>query len=261
MARIRSVKPGFCKSEAINELSMEAELHFIKLWTYADDEGRGLDNPKLIKGECWPLRDQVKPATVEAYQAELARKGRIVRYSECGKRYFQVVNWLEHQKPQHPKPSEYPTPPEQDRSNPEMPHENGSTPHEGSPENAPVVVVGEVVGEGEGVGAAPMALVLVSPEDPPEPSFEDFWTVYPRKRDKGHAKTAWERAVKKASASVIYFAAERLAASRGDPQFIPYPATWLNGEGWLDEPEQPHRSLPKAAPSIMSYADEYGIRL
>lgn len=24
-----------------------------------------------------------------------------------------------------------------------------------------------------------------------------------------------------------------------EPQFIPYPATWLNGERWLDEDDQP----------------------
>ena len=27
-----------------------------------------------------------------------------------------------------------------------------------------------------------------------------------------------------------------------DKQFIPHPATWLNGERWLDEPEAPTKT-------------------
>ena len=32
--------------------------------------------------------------------------------------------------------------------------------------------------------------------------------------------------------------------ARGDPQFIPYPATWLNGARWEDEIEMP-AAVPK----------------
>jgi hypothetical protein len=165
MARIRSIKPGFGTSEAIAHLSLGCELHFAKLWTYADDEGRGLDNARLIKGAIWPLRDEVDVDQVEDWQGELARAGRIVRYEAIGKRYFQVVNWDEHQKPQHPKASEYPPPPVENahdgapsapesenglRPAPEPSHEADRKPHEASPKKPPVVVVGEGEGVGEG---------------------------------------------------------------------------------------------------------------
>jgi hypothetical protein len=165
VARIRSIKPGFGTSEAIAYLSLGCELHFAKLWTYADDEGRGLDNARLIKGAIWPLRDEVDVHQVEDWQCELDRAGRIVRYEEGGKRYFQVVNWDEHQKPQHPKASDYPPPPVENahddappapesenglRPAPEQSHEADRKHHEASPKKPPVVVVGEGEGEGEG---------------------------------------------------------------------------------------------------------------
>lgn len=146
MARIRSLKPGFCKSDSIAALPRDARLHFAMLWTYADDAGRGVDNPKLIKGELWPLDDDVTAEVVEGWQRVLHRHGRIVRYEVDGRRYFEVTNWSEHQKPQHPKDSELPG------SDAENAHEvspvTGEKPHEDAPVSptavAPVVVVGAV---------------------------------------------------------------------------------------------------------------------
>lgn len=150
MGRIRSIKPGFCTSEAIAELSLPCELHFAKLWTYCDDHGRALDNPRLIKAAIWPLRDEVGHAQVEAWQQELESKGRIVRYTVEGRNYFQVVNWEEHQKPQHPKASEFPVYSESPDLN-SKPHEDFSKSHEAPPEST--LGEGEGVGEGEGGSA------------------------------------------------------------------------------------------------------------
>lgn len=155
MARIRSLKPEFATSEAIAALSVPCRLHFALLWTYTDDAGRGIDNPRLIKAACWPLDDDMTPKKIEALQQELADNGRITRYEVAGKRYFEVTNWSEHQKPQHPKESALPPAPEK-------PHEDFMTAHDESPVSAPVVVVGEVEVEvvGEGGGADSVRLVF-----------------------------------------------------------------------------------------------------
>lgn len=70
--------------------------------------------------------------------------------------------------------------------------------------------------------------------------FEEFWEAYPKKKSKGYARKAWlkinpdDELFKK-----ILEALSR--AKRSDDwmkdagQFIPYPATWLNAEGWEDE--------------------------
>jgi hypothetical protein len=72
-------------------------------------------------------------------------------------------------------------------------------------------------------------------------AFDAFWAAYPRKIGKGQARTAWARAVKRADPATIIAAANEFGIERGnqDPKFTPYPATWLNGERWTDEPAKP----------------------
>jgi len=70
--------------------------------------------------------------------------------------------------------------------------------------------------------------------------FLRFWSVYPRKVSKGSAWRAWkkikspseiinqiESAIKEQSASIDW--------QKDNGQFIPHPATWLNGRRWEDE--------------------------
>ena len=74
--------------------------------------------------------------------------------------------------------------------------------------------------------------------------FAEFWQAYPRKVGKGAAWKAYAKAVAAASAVVVNEGARRLAADPYLPptQFVPYPATWLNREGWEDAP-YPEREL------------------
>jgi hypothetical protein len=70
--------------------------------------------------------------------------------------------------------------------------------------------------------------------------FEDFWKAYPKKRSKGDASKAW---AKLEPANGLYEAImEKLALlkeshewRKDSGQYVPYPATWLRAEGWLDE--------------------------
>ena len=112
MARIRSIKPGFCTSEDIAQLTIPCRLHFAMLWTYADDEGRGIDNPRLLKGALWPLDDHIDHAAIDAFHDELEHTHRIVRYELDGRRYFQINDFKKHQHPTRPVKSELPAPPE-----------------------------------------------------------------------------------------------------------------------------------------------------
>lgn len=114
MPRIRSIKPEFATSLAIAGLSIEARLHFVMLWTQADDEGRGIDEPRLLKAALWPLDDAMTTEKVDGLQAELERNGRIVRYEVAGRRYFEVANFAEHQHPQKKKVSGLPAPDDAD---------------------------------------------------------------------------------------------------------------------------------------------------
>jgi uncharacterized protein YdaU (DUF1376 family) len=72
-------------------------------------------------------------------------------------------------------------------------------------------------------------------------SFDRFWKAYPRKQNKGHAEKAWAKAIKLADPDQIISAVERSVWNE-DKQFIPHPASWLNGKRWEDElPNMPVR--------------------
>lgn len=70
-------------------------------------------------------------------------------------------------------------------------------------------------------------------------AFDTFYGAYPRKVGKETARKAFVAAVKRAGAAqVVVDGARRLAADPNLPEarFIPHPSTWLNRDGWLDEP-------------------------
>lgn len=104
MARIRTIKPEFWKSEAIAALDMFTRLTFIGLWTYVDDNGVGVDNYKLVAAELYGLEEDPREtrARVSRALASLHAAGRILRYTVAGKRYLSIVNWNEHQRIDRP---------------------------------------------------------------------------------------------------------------------------------------------------------------
>lgn len=67
--------------------------------------------------------------------------------------------------------------------------------------------------------------------------FEEFWSAYPKRVDKGHARTAYTKALKKTDDETLIAGAKRYAAVQagGDPKFTALPTTWLNGERWEDD--------------------------
>lgn len=73
-----------------------------------------------------------------------------------------------------------------------------------------------------------------------EDLFKEFYSVYPKKAEPLKARKAFDKAYAKFGDAVIE-GARRLAADPNLPpkQFIPYPATWLNSGGWMNEPYAP----------------------
>jgi hypothetical protein len=94
MARIRTVKPEFFRSDQIAECSALARLLFIALWCLADRRGRLEDRPKRIKAECLPYDD----ADANELLAELYRAKVIVRYRVGDQDLIQIVTFERHQR-------------------------------------------------------------------------------------------------------------------------------------------------------------------
>jgi Helix-turn-helix domain len=94
----------------------------------------------------------------------------------------------------------------------------------------------------------PSLTVLPSKEEPSSkdiarsrlPGFENFWEIYPRKVGKPNAERAWLSRVRddKLAPEVIAGVMDWMRSAQWeDPQFIPYPATFLNQKRWQDSPE------------------------
>jgi predicted transcriptional regulator len=87
-----------------------------------------------------------------------------------------------------------------------------------------------VVREPEATAAAPAS----------DDRFDDFWAAYPRKVGKGQARKAYAAALKRGVTAEQLIAAATAhaayhAAARTPAQYVPHPATWLNGERYDDE--------------------------
>lgn len=108
MARIRSIKPEFFTSLSNADLTIPARLTFIGLWTHCDDEGRCINDARLIKAAIWPLERTVKQ--VENDLDELEKGSKIVRYEAAGHPLLAITKWRSHQVINRPKPSRFPAP-------------------------------------------------------------------------------------------------------------------------------------------------------
>ena len=91
---------------------------------------------------------------------------------------------------------------------------------------------GAVKGKGEGKGGTPPI--------PPPDGFVDFWAAYPRKQAKMDAIKAWKKLAPSPDLVARILASVQRSCDSPDwrkdgGQYIPYPATYLNGRRWEDE--------------------------
>ena len=91
--------------------------------------------------------------------------------------------------------------------------------------------------------------------------FADFWGAYPRKVGKVAARRAYIKALKIASHDEIMFGlSQQIPAMQSkEKQFIPHASTWLNGERWTDEPEQPNRMAERGRSQANTGIDQIAI--
>jgi hypothetical protein len=87
--------------------------------------------------------------------------------------------------------------------------------------------------------------------------FSNFWKIYPRKVAVASARKAFYKVVTLEMGKQVLEGATRLANDPNLPsaQFIPYPATWINREGWNDDP-YPERQLSPAEKQQQAIANQ-----
>jgi hypothetical protein len=105
MARKRMLHASFFVSQAMNDVSVVAMVTFEGMWCWADDKGRGEDDPALVKAFVWPRRKAVTEKHVKTAMDALVAQKVLCRYSVAGSDLIHITHWAEHQKISHPTPS------------------------------------------------------------------------------------------------------------------------------------------------------------
>ncbi len=235
MARARNIKPAFFLNEDLAEIDPLGRLLFIGLWCLADRAGRLEDRPKRIKIELLPCDH----CDVDTLLQDLHDHALIQRYTVGDQRLIQVTNFAKHQSPHHQeRPSRLPAP---------TSFEANGDRTRGRPKANPGFIPDKPQASPGAIALIPDSLIPDSKTssssagaDGSTEGFADFWARYPRKVGKQDATKAWKRL--KPDADLMQAINEGLDRAKGSEQwrrdsgqFIPHPATWLNGRRWEDE--------------------------
>lgn len=173
MARIRTIKPEFWADEDLSELPVETHMLAAALLNHADDEGYFNANPKLVKAQCCPLRDD--SVSVQESLKMLSEIGYLqIGNGADGKRYGRIRNFTKHQKINRPSASKI--------SEQTITWENSVNPHGVGGEDSPPEGnrdQGTGIRE-QGTGEPDSSDPPSTPKEPPCPPnvSESVWTGY-----------------------------------------------------------------------------------
>lgn len=85
----RLLREAILDSEAVNALSVPAELFYRRLMSVVDDFGRFDARPSVLRSRCYPLRvASVREADISRWLAECETAGLIALYSSDGRQYL-----------------------------------------------------------------------------------------------------------------------------------------------------------------------------
>ena len=91
-------------------------------------------------------------------------------------------------------------------------------------------------------------------------TFDDWYSIYPRKRGKSAARTKWKsRNLDEIASKIIADTEARIKHEWSELKYIPYASTYINGERWLDEIEIQAEPIPKDLDALVSYAAKRGV--
>ncbi len=105
----RIIKESICRSDSIDSLSWFEEVLFYRLIVVCDDYGRFDGRPAIIKGACFPLKDDITKKHISEAIDKLSTVGLVRGYEVQGRPYLQLTTWDCHQQVRAKK-SKYPSP-------------------------------------------------------------------------------------------------------------------------------------------------------
>ena len=255
MGKIRTIKPEFFTSPSTAEASMEARLLFIAMWCWADDYGIGETNLLGLRAFAFPEDDEYLTSDIKDLCREVARCYGVRFYSVGRRKFYQISTWDDHQKTQRRAKDKNP---HADDENAQVdtrfhPEQGTSEQLRGTSEQLQGNCIdGNGNGNGNGNSCSTRSVEQVSEPSHQESDFDEFWAACPRKVGKQKARTKFAAAVKRAgNPRPVIDGMKRFAADSNLPEkrFIPHPTTWLERDGWEDEPLPPrHDTQPQRTP-------------
>jgi hypothetical protein len=240
MARARLLKIGFFENEDLAQLPDKARLLFAGLWLLADRAGRLEDRPLRIRGQVFPY----EMVDCDLLLEQLAGRGFIRRYVAGEHRIITIPKFLAHQNPHVREPeSKLPAISQSlgsaSASTGPAPGQHSSGPAVTDPVTDPVIDP-ESVKDRLSPSAPPRAKRSAKTGSD-DPLFSKFWAAYPRKEAKPKALKAWQQispdtALLGKMLDALSWQSRQPKWTKDRGEFIPHPASWLNGRRWEDEP-------------------------
>lgn len=224
----RILKESICTSDNIDQLSAFQETVFYRLIVNCDDYGRFDGRPKIIASKLFPLKDirsnQIEDALRALTSAEL-----VTLYMVDGKPFLQMNTWDRHQTIRAKK-SKYPSPDEGVKASAnnckQMQADANKCSRNPIQSESNPNPIRDIRADAQSARTG-------------ERNFDKLWSVYPRHEGKQAALKAFEKIDpddELLERMINAIMAQKKSAQWADPQFIPHPATWLNGHRWEDEP-------------------------
>lgn len=232
MARIRSTHPGQWTDEGFISCSPLARLLCLGIRNEADDQGIFEWKPVTLKLRLLPV-DNVD---IGALLSELEANNQIKRFEAGGRQFGAIRNFRRFQRPKSPK-AVWPMPDDfrnyvgLTAAHSEIDDdEEGPIPPAAEPDTYNMSGVPESNEQREEVGGK-------REKNPPIlADFEAWYQAYPRRVARKAAEKAYKKARETATAEQLLAGARAYADDpQRKPEFTKHPATWLNGECWLDE--------------------------
>lgn len=160
MGRIRTIKPEFPQSQSVGNLTRDARLLFLLLFTVADDSGTARGNSRMLASLLYPY-DKGVDDLINDWLHELEAEGMVDLYVVDGTEYLRLTNWHKHQKVDKPSASKFPP---FDESSRRLANPRGGIKDQGSR-----IKEGDQGGDASKL-ATPARAPAKAPEPPPPPA-------------------------------------------------------------------------------------------
>lgn len=141
MARIRTIKPDYWKSEKLaarcpGQDGREARRMFVGLWNLAEDHGVCRGAPAYIRAELYPYDLDVTTEDVARWVALLIAGGFVTRFVRDGSTYLWIRGFADHQRINRPSKPSLPEPTDVEKQEVEPSREGSVRTHGGLSEGS-----------------------------------------------------------------------------------------------------------------------------